>query len=468
MAIECDIAVIGAGPGGYVAAIRATQLGAKAVLIEKEHLGGTCLNIGCIPSKALLESAARMDSLRDMAQYGIDVAGYTANWTQVQARKDKVVKQLVGGVGQLVRGNGITLVEGAGSFVDPHRILVQKSDGTTEEVTAKNVIIATGSVETRPPIPGMDTAGVLTSKEALSLPAVPKSVAIVGGGYIGVEFATVFRAFGAKVTVVEMLPNLIPLGDPELGRALGTSFQKQGIVVKTSTRVNKISQTADGYALAVTTEAGEETIEAEKILVAVGRTPYLEGLGLEKIGVEMDRRAIKVDSRLRTNVPGVFAIGDTNGKYPLAHVASAEGEVAVEVALGHDTEMDYRAVPECIFCSPQVAAVGMTEEKAKAAGYDVRVGRFPFAAVSKAVAIGHTEGFIKVVSEAKYGQVLGVHMIGPEVTDLLAEAVIAINLETTVEDFDKTIHAHPTLPEGLREAALDVEGRAIHIMKRRR
>ena len=468
MAIDCDVAVVGGGPGGYVAAIRAAQLGARTVLVEKELLGGTCLNWGCVPSKALLESAARVRSLDDMAQFGINVAGHSMDWAQVQARKDQVVRQLRNGVQGLVRGNGITLVQGTGSFVEPRRLRVQKSDGGTEEITARSVVIATGSTEARPPIQGLDTPGILTSREALSLSPVPESIAIMGGGAIGVEFATVFRAFGSKVTVIEMMPTLLPLEDAEMGRALATSFQKQGIAVKTGTRVTRIGQTERGYAVSMAGEAGEETLEAEKVLVAVGRWPYTEGLGLDRIGVAMDRRAVKVDNRMRTNVDGVYAIGDAIGGYMLAHVASMEGEVAVENALGHDSEMDYRAVPGVVFCHPQVSSVGLTEERARQAGHTVRVGRFPWVANSKAVAIGQTEGFVKVVAEERYGQVLGIHMIGPEVTDLIAEATLAINLETTIEDFAKTLHAHPTLPEAVREAALDVEGRAVHVLKRRR
>jgi dihydrolipoamide dehydrogenase len=468
MPIECDIAVVGGGPGGYVAAIRATQLGARAVLIEKGDLGGTCTNVGCIPSKALLESAERMISLGEMAEFGIDVAGFTSSWDRVQARREQIVKRSRSAVESLVKSNGITLVRGLATFAAPNRLQVAKAEGGTEEVTAKSVVIATGSTEARPPVEGIDLPGVMTSKEALSIQRVPKSIVIVGGGYIGVEFATIFRAFGSEVTVVEMLPTLIPLEDPDLGKALAASYQKRGIGVKVGTRVGRIAPAEGGFEVTLVSEAGEEKVQTEHVLVAVGRYPYAEGLGLDRIGVALDRRTIKVDDHLRTSVAGVYAIGDVVGKYPLAHVASAQGEVAVENALGHEVEMSYRAVPDVIFCHPQIAATGLTEAKAKEAGFDVQVGRYPFTAVPKAAAAGHTEGFVKVVSERRYGQVLGFQMIGAGVTDLIAEAVLAINLETTVEDFAATIHGHPTLPEGLREAVLASAGRAIHILNRRR
>jgi dihydrolipoamide dehydrogenase len=465
---EYDIAIIGSGPGGYVAAIRAAQLGARVAIVEKEAIGGTCLNWGCIPSKALLESAALVTSAKGAAAMGVDIAGVTADFPRVHAFKDKVVRQMTSGVEGLLKSNKVTVYSGVGSFVTPRRIRVQKADGTSEEITAKSVVIATGSVEARPPIPGIDSPGVMTSREALSLTALPESIVIVGGGYIGVEFATVYSSFGSKVTVVEMLPTIVPLEDPEIGKALATAFIRQGIAVKTGTRVTKLEPKGAGFAVSLAAGDATETVEAATVLVAVGRTPYTEGLGLDRIGVARDRRAIKVDRKMRTSVPGVYAIGDSIAGIMLAHVASAEGEVAVENALGHEAEMDYRAVPNTVFCQPQVASVGMTEEAARAAGYDVRVGRFPFLAVAKAVAANHQEGFVKVVAESQYNQVLGVQMIGHHVADLIGEATMAIKLETTLEDFAQTIHAHPTLTEALKEAALDADGRPIHIFRRKR
>lgn len=467
MAIECDIAVIGGGPGGYVGAIRAAQLGARTVLIENDYLGGTCLNRGCIPSKALLDAAARYQTIQHADDYGLTVGSAGFDYRKVEARKNQVVKQLRSGVEGLVKGNGITHLAGFGSLLDPHRIQVRMNDGKTEEVNARNVVLATGSVESHPPIPGIDLPGVFGSTKGLELTELPKSVVIIGGGAIGVEFATLFNGFGSKVTVVEGQPTLVPGEDPELGKLLGQQFERHGITVHTSAKLDRITEGSDGELDAtISTANGPTTLHAERVMVAIGRAPFTKGVGLDRIGIEMAGRAVKVNSRMQTNVPGVYAIGDlVNGHF--AHVASAQGEVAVENALGHDSEMDYRAVPAVTFCTPQIASVGLTEEKARATGQEIKVGRFPFIAVSKAVVIGETVGFIKVVAEAKYGQVLGVHMIGPEVTDLIAEAGLAVAMEATVEDIAHLITAHPTLPEGFKEATLDVDQRAIHMLKRR-
>jgi len=467
VAIETDIAIIGGGPGGYVAAIRATQLGARVTLIEKDQLGGTCLNRGCIPSKALLDAARRYDELQHAAEFGLKTGEIGFDWAAVVARKQKVVQQLRSGTESLVKGNGVNLLAGTGSFLDAHRIQVKASGGETEEVTARSVVIATGSTEGRPPITGLNLPGVFGSTEGLDLSAIPASVIIVGGSSIGVEFATVFATFGSQVTIVEMLPSLVPLEDAEIGRALAQQLQRRGLQVRTASRLEEVRQVEGGLEAVISNASGSETLRAERLMVAMGRPPYTEGLGLERIGVELNRRLIKVDERMQTNIAGVYAIGDVVGG-GLAHVASAQGEVAVENALGHESAMDYRAVPGVTFCRPQVASVGLTEEKAQQTGQTLKIGRFPFAATSKAVVIGDSAGFVKVVAEAKYGQVLGVHMIGPEVTDLIAEAAIAVMMEATIEDLARTIHAHPTLPEALKEATLDADQRAIHIMKRRR
>jgi dihydrolipoamide dehydrogenase len=467
VAIETDIAIIGSGPGGYVAAIRAGQLGGKVVLIEKELLGGTCLNWGCIPSKALLDAAERYETIKHADEYGLKASDVGFDYARVLARKQRVVQQLRSGVEGLVKGNGGTILAGAASIRDAHRLDVALADGRSEEVVARNLVIATGSTEGRPPIPGLDLPDVFDSRAGLSLEP-PASVIIAGGGPIGVEFATIFASFGSQVTVLEMMPTLIPLEDAEIGRALAQQLQRRGIQIRVGSKLERVAQSAGGGLDATISNAsGSETLHADKLMVAMSRPPVTTGFGLERLGVEMNHRFIKVDSRMRTNVSGVYAIGDVAGG-ALAHVAMAQGEVAVENALGHDSEMDYRAVPSVTFSHPQVASVGLSEEKATATGQPIKVGRFPFVATSKAVVTGDTAGFVKVVAEAKYGQVLGVHMIGPEVTDLIAEASLAIMMEATIEDIAKTIHAHPTLPESLKEATLDVDQRAIHILKRRR
>jgi dihydrolipoamide dehydrogenase len=467
VAIDTDIAIIGGGIGGYVGAIRAAQLGGRVVLIEKEYLGGTCLNWGCIPSKVLLDAAGRFEALKHAQDYGLSAGSIGYDYAKVVERKRKVVQQLRSGVEQLIKGNGITYLHGTATFDSARQLKVRLDNGSTEDVNARNVVIATGSAEGRPPIAGLNLPGVFGSTEGLETEP-PSSVVIIGSGAIGVEFATLFSSFGTKVTIIEMLPTLIPLEDAELGRALAQQFQRRGIEIRTSSKLEEVRASAGGGLDAIISNAsGTETLHGDKVMVAVGRVPYTDGLGLERIGVEMNRRFIKVDSRMQTNVPGVYAVGDVVGG-ALAHVAGAQGEVAVENILGHDAEMDYRAVPSVTYCSPQVASVGLTEEKAAATGQPLKIGRFPFVATSKAVIVGETAGFIKVVAEAKYGQVLGVHMIGPEVTDLIAEAALAINMEATVEDIAHTIHAHPTMPEALKEATLDVDGRAIHIARRRR
>jgi dihydrolipoamide dehydrogenase len=468
VAIETDIAIIGGGSAGYVGAIRAAQLGARVVLVEKEHLGGTCLNWGCIPSKALLDAANHYEWLKHAQDFGITVGSLGYDYSVVQARKNRVVLQLRSGVESLVKSNGINLLRGVGSLVGPRRIQVRLENGATEEVTARALMIATGSVESRPPIPGLDLPGVFGSNQGLELTSIPESVIVAGGGPIGVEFATVFSAFGSQVTVVEMMPTLLPLEDAEIGRALAQQFQRRGIQVRTGSRLEQVREAAGGGLEAVISNAnGSETLRAQKLMVALSRAPYTEGLGLDRLGIELNRRQIKVDEKMQTNVPGVYAVGDVAGG-GLAHVAYAQGEVAVENALGHAATMDYRAIPSVTFSHPQVASVGLSEEKAQATGQTLKIGRYPFVANSKAVVMGETAGMVKVVAEAKYGQVLGVHMIGPEVTELISEAVLAVMMEATIEDVAHTIHPHPTLPEAFKEATLDADGRAIHVYRRRR
>lgn len=461
MAQEFDVIVIGGGPGGYVAAIRASQLGARVALVEKEHLGGTCLNVGCIPSKALLASAERLHELRHSEQLGIRVQGEIGfDWSAVLNHKERTVRQLRGGVELLVKSNGITLFRGAGSLMARDRVRVEGAEPL--ELQAKNVVIATGSIEARLPIEGLDLPGVIGTTEALSLDEVPASIAIVGGGANGCEFASIFATFGAKVTVIEMLDRLVPLEDPDLGAGLGRAFSRNGIDVKAGAKVQRVVATDGG--LRVELEGG--AVEAEKVLVT-GRAPYVEGLGLDRIGVAMDRRFVRVDERMATSVSGVWAIGDVTGKLALAHVASAQGEVAAENALGHEASMDYAVVPGCVYSLPQIASVGLSEPKAREAGHEVKVGIFPFQAIGRAIAARDTDGFVKVVADRKWGRILGVHVLHSRASDIIEEAVVAMKLESSIEDLVAAIHPHPTFTEAIAEAALLADGRPIHMPPKR-
>ena len=469
MTIETDIAIVGAGPAGYVGAIRAAQMGARVTLVEKSELGGTCLNRGCIPSKALLEAASRYTDLKEAEQFGLRANDVGFDYRKIGDRKNKVVRQLRNGVESLVRGNGINWVRGKGT-ISAGGVRVEKTDGTIERIRAgRGVLIATGSKEGRPPIPGVNLPGVVGSDQALELDEVPKSIVIVGGGPVGVEFATIFSSFGSHVTIVEMLQTLLPLEDAEMGRMLARSFARKGISIKTGTAVSRIESDAGSLAVVVGDPDGqtEERLSAERVLIAVGRQPNTDGLGLAESRIKMDGRHIHVDESMRTSASNVYAAGDVVGGYMLAHVGSAEGEVAVEHMLGQQVRADYRAVPSCTYSSPEVAGVGLTEVQAREAGHKVKIGHFPFAAASKGIVSGEADGVVKIIAEAQYDQVLGVHIIASHATDMIAEAALAINLEATLEDFANTIHPHPTMTEAVREASLDADSRVIHLLKRR-
>jgi dihydrolipoamide dehydrogenase len=466
MAQQFDIVVIGGGPGGYVAAIRASQLGAKVALVEKDQLGGTCLNVGCIPAKALLASAERLHELRSADQLGIRVSGEISfDWAAVQSHKERTVRQLLGGVELLMKTNGIAVFKGTGSLMARDRVRVDGADGP-QELSARHVILATGSAEATPPIAGLDLPGVIGTTAALALDAVPESIAIVGGGANGCEFACTFAEFGAKVTVIEMLDRLVPLEDPDLGAGLQRAFQRRGIDVKTGARVLQVSQQEGGLRVELEADGQRQTVDAQKVLVT-GRAPYTEGLGLDRIGVAMERRFVRVDERMATSVPGIWAIGDLTGKIALAHVASAQGEVAVENALGHEKTMDYSVVPGVVYSFPQIASVGLSEPKAREAGHDVETGTFPFQASGRAIAARDTEGFVKVVADKKWGRILGVHVLHSRAGDLIEEAVVAMKLESSIEDLVAAIHPHPTFTEAIVEAALAAESRAIHVPPKR-
>ncbi len=462
--MSTSVVVIGGGPGGYVAALRAAQLGAQVTLVEADCLGGVCVNVGCIPTKALLWSAEVYHLVGQAAQFGVRVGNPEVDWPAMQARKGEVVKKLAGGVRVLLDRAGVKTVAGRARFVGPGEVAVEAASGE-QRLGADRYIIATGSSPLRLPISGLDLPGVLDSTAALSLPALPASLLVVGGGAVGLEFATLFATLGVKVTVVEMLPRLAPLADADVGQALRTALAIQGVKVHVNTRITGLEAADGGLVARLQGPQGELSVEAEKALLAAGRRPNVDGLGLEAAGITFDRKGIQVDERMATSVPNVYAIGDVVGGTMLAHVAMHQGTVAVENALGHSARMRYNAVPSCIFSRPEAASVGLTEEAARQQGHDVRIGRFPFNGNGKALAQGEVEGFVKVVAEARYGAVLGMHVVGPHASDLILEGALGLTLETTLDEVAETIHAHPTLGEAVAEAGLGALGRALHLPK---
>ena len=462
-----DLVVIGSGPGGYVAAIRAGQLGLKTAIIEKDDkFGGTCLHVGCIPTKDLLLSADVYDYVKNAKEFGIVAKDVSVDWPGIIARKTKVVTKLAKGVEFLLKKNKVEMIRGLAKIAGPGKISVTDPKGVTQEITPKNIVLATGS-EARM-LPGLELDGktLLTNKEILNLPAIPKSMVIIGAGAVGVEFASIFQRFGTKVTVLEMLPRAVPLEDEEISAELEKSLKHQGIAIQTQAKVTKVTKTATGVTLEYTVADGKpQTLEAEACLVAVGRVPNTANLGLEKTRVKLERGFVKTNGFLQTDEPGIYAIGDIVANSPLlAHVASMEGIVAVTHAAGkHAEAINHRQIPNCTYTEPEVASVGLTERLAREAGHKVKIGKFPYMAVSKAAILGVREGFVKVVSDEKYGEILGVHIIGPRATETIAEAVMAMRLEGTVDDIAHTIHAHPTLAEAVGEAAHAAVDWPIHI-----
>ena len=463
-----DVAVIGAGPGGYVAAIRAAQLGAKVAIVEKQYLGGTCLNVGCIPSKAMLHIADMMHSVASMGELGIDFPQPpTLDMSRVVSFTEKVVKRMTSGVGVLMKGNHIEVFDGLGtvdaSRTAPHTVTVTSSAGSPQQFQADKIILATGSVPLIPPFPGVDGRNVINSDTCWHLPKLPESVICVGGGVIGVELACMFDGLGSQVTIVEMLPNVLAPVDEELRNLLVRTLSKRGITIATNAKVETIADEGNLKQVTASTPQGEKTFTGEYVLVAVSRRANTSGL--ERImnqGLDNDRGRVQVNERMETNLPGIYAIGDLVHGAGLAHVASTEGEVAAENAMGHPTRMDYNVVPNPIYTFPEIAFVGLTEAEAKATSPDVRVERFPWAANGKAVGTGESEGFTKVIL-GKHNELLGAHIIGPDATNLISEYSVAMRGELTGDEIIETIHPHPTLSEGLREAVLAAEGRPIHI-----
>jgi len=457
---ERDIIVIGGGSAGYVAAIHASHLGAKVALVEKDKLGGTCLNRGCIPTKALVRSAEVLLEARRGNDFGIKADNIGIDFAGIMAHKSKSVNQLVSGVEQLMKANKIRVCRGTGRILSPH--LVKVND---EEITTRKLIIATGSEPTPLPVPGRDLPGVLTTDDILELKELPESLVVVGGSHVGVEFAGIFNALGTKVTIVKRRPLRLEPVDEEIGRRFAQTLPKQGIEVKIGAAVKGIERNGDVLRVIWDTPEGEQGVEGQMVLMATGRAPYTEGLNLSELGIQMDHGAIAVNGYLETNVKDVYAIGDVLGKNMLAHVASYEGEIAVENALGHSRQADYRAVPNCIFTHPEIAGVGITEEEARNSGIPYKASKFPFAALGRDVAMGETADMVKMICAAGDGKVLGMHIMGPHASDVIAEGVLAVRMGLTAEDIAHTIHAHPTLPEAVREAAMGQLHGAIHFQR---
>ena len=466
-----DVVIIGSGPGGYTAAIRAGQFGLKTAMIEKDSaLGGTCLQVGCIPTKAMLFSAELWDHLKEAKEYGIDLASEPkVNWTSVLSRKTKIVTKHTKGLEFLMRKNKVDVVSGWGRLTGPakdgiHSVEVSKTGAETKILKAKNVILATGS-EARM-LPGLQPdSTILTNIEVLSLTSVPKSLVVVGAGAVGMEFASIFRSFGTEVTVLEMLPRVVPVEDEDISKELSRIYRKRGIICHTSAKMDKVDKTKDGVSVTFTVDGKQQKVDAEKILIAVGRKPVTESVGLEKTKIKPDRGFIKVNQWLQTDEPGVYAIGDiVIGTPQLAHVAMMEGIVAIAKIAGKTAKpLNPLRIPNATYCHPEIGSVGLTEAKAREAGHELKVGKFPFTANSRASIVGSHDGFVKIVADAKHGEILGVHIIGPQATELIAEAVAAMELEATVEELMFTIHAHPTLSEAMLDASNSVYGLSINV-----
>ncbi|GMV37577.1 MAG: dihydrolipoyl dehydrogenase [Fimbriimonadales bacterium] len=460
---EYDVCVIGAGPGGYVAAIRAAQHGLHTACVEKSHLGGTCLNWGCIPSKVMIAAVERFEQVKHADKMGIELPGQPAfDFAKMMDRKDKVVDAQRRGIAALFKKNKVDHLQGQAVFLDPNTVELV-AEGEKRRVTARNFIIATGSSAVRIPIPGLTGDNVWTSDDAVTATSVPKRMLILGGGAVGCEFAYVFSGAGAEVTLVEMMPNLVPMMDEDLGKELAKLFGRSKIKVHLNSTLERCERNTDGWHCFVTTPDGVTEVVVDVVLLGVGRRANTEGLNVEKVGVHLHKRGIEViNERMQTHVPHIYAIGDVIGKIQLAHVASAEGLVAAANCAGIPAEMSYKAVPDVVYTAPELAAVGMTEKAAAEAGRPLKIGRFAFRPLGRAMAALEQEGFVKVVADAEHGEVLGVHMIGPHASSLIHEAVAAVQMEATLEELERTIHAHPSFAEALGEAIHDAQGHAIH------
>ncbi len=463
MSDQYDVVVLGAGPGGYVAAIRAAQLGLKTAIIERKYWGGVCLNVGCIPSKALLKNAEVAHTLKHRGrEFGFSFDNLLLNYEVAHKRSRQVSSRLVKGIGFLMKKNKIDTFDGIGKLSSPNSIQIALNEGGETTVTAKNIIIATGA---RPrPLPGVDFDGerIISYEDAILTNKLPKKLIIIGGGVIGVEFAYMWTNYGVEITILEMMPHLLPNEEPKVSQVLEKAYKKLKVDVKTNTKVEKVEKSDSGVVISL---GDGSKLEADQVMLAINFLPNTENIGLDTAGIKLtDRGAIEIDESMRTNVPNIYAIGDVATEYRLAHIASAMGLVAAETIADHPTvTLDFRMMPRATYCVPQVASFGYTEAQAKEAGYEVNIGEFPFQANGKALGLGERDGFIKIISDAKYGEILGAHMVGPDVTEMLPELTLAQNNELTAVEIAHNVHAHPTLSEALMEAAHGVEGQAIHV-----
>lgn len=459
--MEMDIVIIGGGPGGYVAAIRAAQLGARVCIIEKGELGGTCLNRGCIPTKVLYRNAEILNTLKNIKEFGITVDSYSVSVEEIQNRKEKIVNQLVSGVEQLLKSNKVEIILGIASLKDKNTVSIILKNGDLREITSKDIIIATGSIPSIPSIPGITLPGVFTSENILEFKEVPNNLVIIGGGVIGMEFAGIFNALGSNVTVIEFLPSILAQVDTDLTKRLSASFKRKGININTYTKVVSIEKNNGKLIVTAEGKKGEILFIADNVLVSVGRTPMTEGLNIEKLGVLLNRKAIVVDDNYETSIPHIYAIGDVNGKSMLAHVATHQGKKVVERIMGCSEVRSGAVVPSCIFVFPEIACVGITENEAKEKGIEYKTSKFLFGANGKALALGEGEGMVKVIASLE-NTILGVHIMGPHASDLIHEGAMAINNNMKVENIASMIHAHPTLSEAFEEAVLGLKSEAIH------
>ncbi|GMQ59768.1 dihydrolipoyl dehydrogenase [Vallitalea sediminicola] len=459
-----DIIVIGGGPGGYVAAIRAAQLGADVCIIEQDRFGGTCLNRGCIPTKALYRNAEIINTLGKSEEFGIDLEGYNINYKNVLKRKNDIVEKLVSGVEKLLKDNCIQVINGIGVIKDQQTVEIITTNGDKEIVKGKNIIIATGSMPVKPPIEGIDEENVYTTKEMLECEKIPEKLVIIGGGVVGMEFASIFNAFGSQVSVIEFLPNILSGVDIGISKRFKSMAKRKKIDIMTNSKVTKIISEDNKLQVCYESKNKEKIVEADKVLVAVGRRPNLGNIGLRETAIDYDSKGIKVDDNYQTSVKGIYAIGDVNGKIMLAHAASHQGIEVVNHIMGVGTDESSEVVPSCIFVFPEIACVGITEQQAKEENINVKIGKFMFSANGKAMALGEDEGFVKIIASEEDDIILGMHILGPHGSDLIHEGALAIQNKLKTKDIIKTIHAHPTLGEAIHEAALDTENRGIHIM----